>query len=815
MWLVIKHAFRVLRQDPVFTLVAIASLALGIGATSAMFSFADAMLLRPLPVPNPDRVVTINTAVSAPFGQSPAISYPDYVDLRDRNRTLEGLVAASPSFFGFGPNAATQPHMKWGMYVSGNFFRVLGVEPALGRGFRPDEDQVEGRDPVVVLGHDFWAGQLDARPSVVGSRIRLNGIEFLVVGVAPEHFTGIDNIFRPQLYVPLAMSARMGPGNYLHDREHGWLFVKGRLKQGASVEQARADIGALAGALQKLHAQANRDQRLQVETEYEYRISQGPAQMAMVAMLALLGICVLLVACANVAGLLLSRARARSREIAVRLAIGASRGALVRQLLLENLLVAVAGGGAALAVSDAISDFWRRVPFPSDVPIVFAVGVDRRALLFTMTVAVLSTLLFGLAPALRATRPDLVPALKAADADSAGRRRLWGRNTMVASQVALSLVLLAVSATLVEGFHDLLMQGPGYRTDHLYLTSFDTQLANYSPDRTRRFYQNLLDRARAASGVKSAALISSVPMVARESAGIVPEGWQLPRNEQSIDTYCAYVSEGFFETMRIPILRGRALVETDRENAPLVAVVNEHMANHYWKGNALGKRFQLEKPGEGLVEIVGIAKGAKYLWIGEAPLDFVYFPYRQQAHFTLTLVSESAAQDAASIAPAVRQVVRGLDPDMPVFDTRTMQDLYTQRAVKTTDSLAQTTAAMGVMGMILATVGLYGLVAYSVSRRTREIGIRMALGADRRAVLRMVLRQGLWLGLAGVAAGLVVAYYACGAVTSAISLFSFNRAHPLIFITIPLLLLAITVLAAWEPARRASLVDPLTSLRDE
>jgi len=498
----------------------------------------------------------------------------------------------------------------------------------------------------------------------------------------------------------------------------------------------------------------------------------------------------------------------------VRLAIGASRAALVRQLLLENLLVAVAGGLAGLAVADAINEFWRRVPIPLDLPVVFDVKVDHRVLLFTMAVSVLSTLLFGLVPALRATRPDLVPALKAADADSGGKHRFWGRNTIVAGQVALSLVLLAISATLVRGFQNVLTAGPGFRIDRLFLTTFDTQLANYSQGQSQRFYQNLMDRTRAASGVKSAALISSLPMMGSESAGIVPEGWQLPAGEHSISTLCAYISDGYFQTMNIPILEGRAVLERDREDTPLVAVVNQHMANHYWRGSALGKRFQLKDAGQTMVEVVGVAKMAKYMWAGEAPQDFVYLPYRQHTGSKLTLVAESQAADAGAIAPALREVVRGLDPDMPVFDVRTMRDFYTS-VVKTTDCLTEVVGAMGVMGVILAMVGLYGLVAYSVSRRRREIGIRMALGADRQSVVWMVLRQGLRLGLAGVAAGLVAAFWACRAITSDPFFFAFKRVDPVVFIAIPLLLLVVTVLATWAPARHAARVDPLTSLRDE
>ena len=531
MWTSIKHAFRVLRNDPGFTAVAVCSMAIGIGATSAMFSFADAILLRPLPVADPTRVVAINTAKSASFGVNTSISYPDYADLRDRNRTFDGLAAASYARFGFSPDARALPRMKFGYFVSGNFFRVLGVQPALGRAFRPDEDQAEGRDAVVMLGHDFWVSQYNASPSVLGSRIRLNGVDLTVIGVAPEHFTGIDVLLRPTMFVPLSMAPRMGLKNFLQDRDTGGLFVKGRLKPGVSVDQARADIEALSAALQKLHKQANGDLRLTAETELQLRVAQSPEFAAMAIMLGALGLCVLLVACANAAGLLLSRARARSREIAVRLAIGAGRGALIRQLLLENLFVAVAGGLGGVVLADYISDFWRHLPFPSDVPAVFNIGVDHRVLWFTLAVSVFSTLLFGLAPAFRVTRPDLVPALKAADADS-GKQRLWGRNMIVAGQVALSLVLLAVSAVLVQGFRGEFTQGPGFRTDRLFVTTFDTQLVHYSEDQTRRFYDDLLRRTRSAPGVRSAALVSTVPMVGIENVEVVAEGSEFRRGEK-------------------------------------------------------------------------------------------------------------------------------------------------------------------------------------------------------------------------------------------------------------------------------------------
>jgi predicted permease len=812
----IGYALRVLRRDPGFTLVAIASLALGIGATAAMFSFADEMILRPLPVPDPDRVVTINTEKSAQFAKNTSVSYPDYVDLRDRNRSFEGLAAASFWRFGFSPDANTLPHMKLGMFVSGNFFQTLGVQPAMGRAVRPDEDQAEGRDAVVVLGHDFWVSQFNSSSAVLGSKIRLDGIEFTVIGVTPEHFTGIDTVFRPTLYVPFAMSPRMMPKNLLHDRDTGWLFVKGRLKPGATLDQARADIAALASGLEKLHKQVDPDQRLKVETEWELRVAQGPSVWPMTIMLNVLGIAVLLVACANVAGLLLSRARARTREIAVRLAIGAGRWALVRQLLLESLLIALGGGLGGAIVADVIADYWRRTPVPFDLPVVFDMSVNHRVLLFTLAVAVVSTLLFGLAPALRATRPDLVPALKAADADSAGKHRFWGRNVIVSGQVALSLVLLAIAAVMVQGFRYDMMQGPGFRVDHLFLTSFDTDLARYSSEQTQRFYDNLLERTRTAAGVRSAALTSAAPMAQGTDIAVVPEGMALKSTDQAFGSFGAYISDGYFRTMDIRILRGRDFSESDRENAPLVAIVNEHMARKYWpNGDALGKHLHLGKATGPMMEIVGIAHMSKYLWTSEPPLDYVYLPFRQHRQAQMSLVAESEAPDAGAIAPVVRGVVRGLDPDMPVFDVRTMRDFYEQRIVSTGNRITDTVTSLGLMGVVLAMVGLYGLVAYSVSRRTREIGIRMAIGADRRKVVWMVLGQGLKLGAAGIAVGLVLSFFACRLAMSALWFEPHEAVNPLVLAALPLLFLAVVALATWAPARRASLVDPMRSLRDE
>jgi predicted permease len=669
---------------------------------------------------------------------------------------------------------------------------------------------------VVVLGHDFWVSQFHAKPSAVGSTIWIDGVPLTIIGVAPEQFTGIDQFVKYAMFIPLAMSPRLGGESLLEKRDVHWLTVKGRLKPDRGIAQARADLSSIWTRLAQMYPQTDRDHPVDVQTEVQMRVKQSPPNAALVAMLLMLALCVLLVACANVTGLLLSRARARAREMAVRLAIGAGRGALVRQLLLESLLLAIAGGLAGIGVAYGGTSFFNSIPIPVDVPLAYHVSVDQRMLLFTIAATLISTLLFGLTPALQTTRLDLVAALKAADADSAGKRRLWGRNTIVVGQVALSLVLLIVSAMLLQGFRGELQQGPGFRIDHLYLTSFDTTPIHYSEDQTRRFYKDLLDKTRLAPGVRSAALMSSIPLLGGGGVNVVPEGYTLPPKQESISVPNNYVSDGYFATSGIPILRGRGFLESDRQDTPLVAVVNEQFAHHYWpKEDAMGKRFHMKSATGPLVQIVGIAKMAKYFWIAEPPQDFIYLPYTQEKNPALTVVAETAAPDAATLAPVLRDVVRRIDPDMPVSNARTMQDYYEQRAVKTPNVISDSVAGLGTMGLILAMMGLYGLISYSVSRRRREIGIRMAIGADRQKVVRMILRQGLVLGSMGVAVGLVVSFFVCRVVMTAAWVASFDHLNYALFPAIAIPLVLITLAATYAPARRASLVDPMRALRDE
>ena len=814
----IRYALRMLRKNPGFTAVAVCSLAIGIGATSAIYTLADGLLLRPLPVPKPSEVVTVRPAATiGEFGVDSTLSYPDYVDLRDRNRSFEGLVAAQYSPFGFAVDRNSTPQRQFGMWVSGNTFDVLHARMIAGRGFRPEEDKVEGRDAVVVLGYRLWQRAFNSDPSAVGKTIRLNGIDFTIVGVASKDFNGIGSIqIVPSLYVPLAMSPRLGQDNNLVKRGERWLMVKGRLRPGVNRLQAQDDLNSIAGALAKMYPATNRDRKLVVRTELQFRAESDPSDTALFAMLGTLAVCVLLVACANVAGLLLSRSNARTKEIAVRLAVGASRLSLIRQLLIENFLLALAGGAAGLVIAYAAMQLFRAIPVPTDFPTNLDFALNYNVLLFTLGAAVLSTFLFGLAPALRSTRPDLVPALKTVDSGIAKKRQLWGRNLIVIGQVALSLVLLIVAGVLVEGFRNELAQGPGFKTDGLFFVNLDTGLVHYTAEQRNSFYQKLFDRTRTAPGVLSAALCSRIPMSAGGSdMKIVPEGFHLRAGQELPDIADTVVSDEYFRTMRIPIVQGRSFLKTDKANTPAVAIVNEQFAHHYWpRESAVGKQMHLRSADGPLVQIVGVAKTTKYFWIAEPPLDFFYLPFAQNSQPDMTIVAESATADAAGLAPVLRQVLQSIDRQVPTYGMQTFADLYTSRAIKTPNIILTIVTSLGVMGLILAVVGLYGLVAYSVSRQYREIGIRMAVGADRQAVLKMVLRRGLALGITGTAIGLVLGTAASRAVGS-MTVANFGHVSLLPFPILAFLLLLTTLLAAYVPARRASRIDPMRALREE
>jgi putative ABC transport system permease protein len=810
----IRLTFRVLAKNRGFTAIAAMSLALGIGANSAIFSLADALLLRPLPIRDPGAVVTVTT--NTPDNPYSGVSYPNYRDLRGKSQSFDGVVAFQLSTWGVASSANEIAQMRMGLIVSDNFFQVLGVEPTLGRSFRPEETRVPGRDAVVVLAHDFWYNQFAADRSVIGRTIRLNGIDFTVVGVAPESFTGVDQYIRPALFVPVTMKQRLDASkdNPLETRGNHDFTVKARLKPGMSLGTARAELTTIWNNLQQSYPDTNRGRKIDGKTEIQARYQQDPYDAILVMFLMGLVGLVLIIACANVANLLLARASSRSREIAIRLAVGASRMRLVRQLLLESLVLALLGGLLGVVLGYAGIRFLQRIQVPTDLPVVISVQLDHRVLAFSLIAALVSALFFGLMPALQSTKMGLVPALKAGGQGLQGRRRTIGRNILVVGQVALSMALLVAAGMLVDAVGKTLTFDTGFRTDHLLMMEFDTALVRYTDEQTREFYRSLRDRASALPGVRSVAMTCYVPFSPNGyGKSVVPEGYEFPKGRDSASTPGAVVDEHYFDTMKMAIIRGRGFTAGDKAGARRVAVVNEEFARSYWpKQDPIGKRFRLNDSKGPWLEVVGLTRTSRYFFIAEPPMKFLYLPFSQEQNSRMSLIVETFA-DPATIAMPLRAVVRGIDPNQPIYNVRTFSSFYEQRAIAVAMTLMQVVATMGLLGLTLALIGLYGLIAYSVSRRTQEIGIRMAIGADRVEVLKMVLRQGFVLVLAGIAAGGALSVVVARML--AIGLAGLGTPNPITYVVVPIALLLITLAACYIPARRASLIDPIRALRYE
>jgi macrolide transport system ATP-binding/permease protein len=818
MWQDFGYAVRTLRKTPGFTAVAVLSLALGIGANSAIFSLANGLIFRPLHVPNPSQVIAIQSqmrgeALGGILQNSP-VSYPDFADLRSRSQSFSGLVASEYLPLGFTVDKNALPRMRYGAAVSGDFFRVLGVPPAAGRDFRADEDRVPGRDAVVMLGYDLWKTEFSGSPDAIGKTIFVNGLAFTVIGVAPAGFTGPHPLILASLYVPLAMIPRLAgesAPNPLESRADRSLFVHGRLRPGVSLKQAAAEAGIISRQLAQSYPDTNRTCTLVADTEPSARMHQNPLNLALVVALMALSAVVLLIACANVMNLMLSRGRARSREIAVRLAIGASRSRLIRQFLTESLIIAFAGGLLGLLVAQAGADLFSKIRIPSDIPAVLDFNPDPRVLFFTALIAVASAILFGLAPAFRSSRPDLSAALKPGIMAGGKRRQLFGRNALVIAQVAGSLLLLVLATQAYRGVEFLLTAPAGFRTDHLLTATFNPSLARYTPAQTADFYRRLLDRARTLSGVKAAAFTEGVPLLPDGSVDrVIPEGYRLPPGTEAVSVISDAVSEDYFTAIGIPIVEGRSFAATDRADAPRVAIVNQLFASRYYPNqSAVGRRFRLEGASETVVEIVGIARQSKYLFPVEPPVDFLYLPLAQNPRTSMTLLLQTAGAPGELTGP-LRDLVHSLDPGQPVIGIRTMEEIFDQRARGTLGVLIQAIAGMGVLGLVLALVGLYGLMTYSVGLRQREIGIRMAIGAGRAGVMTMVLKQGLVLAGIGVAIGLSILLTLGKPLMRLVEARSFDWG--LLTLTVAGLLGAAAI-GAYLPARRASLVDPNSVLR--
>ena len=825
----LRYGARLLVKHPGFSLIAILSIALGVGVNASMFSFADGMVLRPLSVPRPSEVVAVSAvAPRVTEGRlSNRLSHPDYRDVRDRAASFAGLAAYRVLVTGFAPRRDAPAQTKLGLAVSGNFFDVLELRPALGRFFLPEEDRIPGRDPVIVLAYDTWIDQFGGDPAVVGRSVRLAGLDLTVVGVAPADFDGMHLVLPPTFYMPLAMGPAIvgSASDTLEQRDLRGLEVRGRLKPGVSFGQAREEVRLLAASLEQAYPDTNRGYGMLLKTQFDARLDERGGSAPSAFLLMTLALVVLLVACANVSGLLLSRSPARAREIALRLAIGGGRFRVIRQLMGEAVLLAAGGGALGLALAYAAVAVFQQMPMVSDIGVRLTFELDRRAIAVGLAVAAASALLSSLVPAWRATRvPDLAGTLRSAAAG--GKRtpkRLWGRNGLVAAQVALSLIMATFAVSVSRTFEAELRQ-PGFRTDGLLLSSFEPRMARYDEARTERFYDLLKEHAGGLAGVTSVGMTSVMPLNQdyREGLRVVPEGYELPDGMEYVTASSARIDEGYLDTMAIPIVSGRGILATDTDESPRVVVVNQTLAARYWpEQDPVGRRMRIVgrermrivgRGTETWAEVVGVTADSRYNSIGETPTAFIYVSQMQDRGQRSTLVVATDA-DPAALAPSLRAVVQELDASMPVSGVRTIEEFYHGNAVGLVTGLVGTVAGMGLLGIALAMVGLHGLVAFAVARRTREIGIRMAVGARRITILAMVLRHGMvpaaWGVVLGVACSLATGGLVAGVFPQAAD------ADPATYLLAVSGLVALTLLSAFAPAYGATRIDPLVALREE
>ncbi|HWS87825.1 MAG TPA: ABC transporter permease [Pyrinomonadaceae bacterium] len=815
----VRFGLRVLWKGKGFTAVAVLTLGLGIGVNAAIFSGVSAFVLRPLDgVEEPGRLVSVFENSDGGPGYN-NFSYPDLLDYGARTDFFEGLTAHTMVQAAVGERDQTD--VIWGQYVTGNFFDVLKVRMQSGRGFLPEEDRTPGTHPVVVLSDALWRERFGADPSIVGRQVQLNGRPLTVVGVASPEFHGAKWALSMKFWVPLMMRQQLsgGTNSWITARGSHWLEVFGRLKPGVTEEQAAAALTSVAARLEAEYPEArNKNVRVLIAEERIGRWSDmaGVVSLSSGLALAMAGL-VLLVACANVANMMLARAVARGREIGIRLALGAGRWRVVRQLLTESVILSLAGGAVGLVLSfwmtDALTTFFPKIQYPITVD----VSPDRRALLFTAAVSLLTGVVFGLAPAFQSTKPDLVPVLKGESQRSGRARRLSLRNALVVAQVAISLVVLVCAALFVQSFRHAKSIDPGFATDGAFLVSVNPGLFGYEKEQGRDFYRRLAERVRATPGVEAAGFADWLPLgdSSNDWGPIYPAEQPAPPPGEGLNSHAQTVSAGYFKAMRISLVEGRDFDDREREGVkPEALVINETLARRLWPGESsfVGRRMMLGR-GENAeaLEVVGVVRDSKVRTLGEKQRPLMYVSVDQTYRGGLTLVVRAPGGGEGVVA-GVRQAVKEIDARMPLYNVRTIEQHLTW-AFWAQSMGASLATAFGLLALALAAVGLYGVVAYTVARRTHEIGIRVALGAQGRDILRIVLGQGMALTLVGLAAGLAGAFALARLLSSL--LYGISPGDPATYILVALLLAVVALMACLVPARRATKVDPMVALRYE
>jgi putative ABC transport system permease protein len=800
----LRYAVRMQRKNPAFTIIAVIALALGIGANTAIFSVVNTVLLRPLPYKDPERLAMVwedDTRHGYPR-DTPAAA--NYVDWRDQNQSFEGMAAIADESFNL--TGSGDPERLEGRRVSANLFPLLGVEPEIGRVFTATEDQ-PGSQRVVLLSYGLWQRRFGGDPGIVGKPLTLNGETYIVTGVMPARFQFPSN--DDEVWVPIGLSAQEAANRNRH-----YLYVIARLKPGVTLAQAQIDMSTIATRLQQQYPEANADLGAVVTSLHEHLV--GDIKPALLILLGAVGL-VLLIACANVANLLLARAAVRQKEIAVRVALGARRLRLIRQFLTESLLLSLLGGVVGLAIAFGGMIFLKAF-IPENISQARDISLDFRVLGFTLLVSVVTGLIFGLAPSIQATRFNQIETLKEGGRDAAtggSGKRL--RSLLVTAEVAISLVLLIGAGLLINSFLRLRNIDPGFRADNLLTMKIVLPEPKYEePERRATFYTDLIQRVQSLPGVRSAAVTTNLPLYRQgNSISISIEGRPEPPPGQELIVVTRIISPGYFDTMSIPLLNGRPFTEQDTPTSPNVVVISETMARRFWPGeDAIGKRLaagRFRTP-EDWIQVVGIVKDVRQFELTAEPRPQMYLSYRQAAFFAPRDLVVKTDVDPASMATTVRKTVWEVDKDQPVSNIRTMEEILAGSIARQRFSMLLLAIFAGV-ALVLAGVGIYGVMSYSVAQRTREIGIRMALGAQTGAVLKLAVAYGMKLVIAGIVIGLIAAF----ALTRVMStlLFGVTATDPATFTLISLLLVAVAALASYIPARRATKVNPIIALRYE